>query len=100
MSDSQKKEEPQEDRRKFIITSTIAASTACALFPLASGIPSVLDPATKDSGNAEVPWTKVTNLATLPEDGTPTKFEVVLEKVKDAWTTYTNIPAGRYVGSQ
>ena len=44
MSDSQKKEEPQEDRRKFIITSTIAASTACALFPLASGIPSVLDP--------------------------------------------------------
>ena len=94
MSDSPKKEEPQEDRRKFIITSTIAASTACALFPLASGIPSVLDPATKDSGNAEVPWTKVTNLATLPEDGTPTKFEVVLEKVKDAWTTYTNIPAG------
>ena len=94
MSDSPKKEEPQEDRRKFIVTSTIAASTACALFPLASGIPSVLDPATKDSGNAEVPWTKVTNLATLPEDGTPTKFEVVLEKVKDAWTTYTNIPAG------
>ena len=41
-----------------------------------------------------VPWTKVTNLATLPEDGTPTKFEVVLEKVKDAWNTYTNIPAG------
>ena len=94
MSDSPNNEEPQKDRRKFIVTSTIAASTACALFPLASGIPSVLDPATKDSDNAEVPWTKVTNLVTLPEDGTPTKFEVILERVKDAWTTYTNIPAG------
>ena len=94
MSDHSNKEKSKENRRKFIVSSTIAASTACALFPLASGIPSVLDPATKDTGNAEVPWTKVTNLATLPEDGTPTKFEVILEKVKDAWTTYTNIPAG------
>ena len=94
MPDHSKKQEPKEDRRKFIVTSTIGASAACALFPFATGIPSVLDPVTKGEGNAKVPWTKVAALASLPEDGTPTKFEVVLAKVKDAWTTYTNIPAG------
>ena len=94
MPDHSKKQEPKEDRRKFIVTSTIGASAACALFPFATGIPSVLDPVTKGDGNAKVPWTKVAALASLPEDGTPTKFEVVLAKVKDAWTTYTNIPAG------
>ena len=51
-----------ENRRTFIITSTIGASAACALFPFASGIPSVLDPATKESGGAEVPWTKILSL--------------------------------------
>ncbi|MEK9634199.1 MAG: hypothetical protein VW622_10205, partial [Opitutae bacterium] len=89
MPDHSKKQEPKEDRRKFIVTSTIGASAACALFPFATGIPSVLDPVTKGDGNAKVPWTKVAALASLPEDGTPTKFEVVLAKVKDAWTTYT-----------
>ena len=94
MTDSSKKQEKQEDRRKFIVTSTIGASAACALFPFASGIPSVLDPATRDKGNSEVPWTKIAKLSSLPEDGTPTKFEVILAKVRDAWTTYTDIPAG------
>ena len=84
MSDSPKNEEPKEDRRKFIITTTIAASTACALFPLASGIPSVLDPVTKDSGNAEVPWTKVTNLATLPEDNEPQREATTTLNVLDS----------------
>ena len=94
MSDNTSSEENIDGRRKFIVTSTIAASTACALFPLASGIPSVMDPATKEKGATEVPWTKITRLNALPEDGTPTKFEVILAKVRDAWTTYTNIPAG------
>ncbi len=94
MSESSNNKKNKEDRRKFIVTTTIGASAACALFPLASGIPSLLDPATKESGNTEVPWTKITKLASLPEDGTPTKFEVILAKVRDAWTTYTNIPAG------
>ena len=58
------------DRRKFIVISTIGASAACALFPFATGIPSILDPVTREDGNAKVPWTKVTALATLPEDGT------------------------------
>jgi Rieske Fe-S protein len=94
MPESSNKKEIKEDRRKFIVTTTIGASAACALFPLATGIPSLLDPATKESGNAEVPWTEITKLSSLPEDGTPTKFEVILAKVRDAWTTYTNIPAG------
>ena len=94
MPDNTSSEENNNGRRKFIVTSTIAASAACALFPLASGIPSVMDPATKETGMAEVPWTKITRLNSLPENGTPTKFEVILAKVRDAWTTYTNIPAG------
>ena len=94
MTEKEERTDDHKNRRKFIVTSTIGASAACALFPFASGLPSVLDPVTKKSGGAKVPWTEVTSLATLPEDGTPTKFEVILEKVTDAWTTYTNIPAG------
>ncbi|MBP52846.1 MAG: (2Fe-2S)-binding protein [Opitutae bacterium] len=94
MTEKDEQTDDNKNRRKFIVTSTIGASAACALFPFASGLPSVLDPVTKKSDGASTPWTKVTALASLPEDGTPTKFEVVLEKVKDAWTTYTNIPVG------
>ena len=94
MTEEKEKTNNTEARRKFIVTSTIGASAACALFPFVTGIPSVLDPVTKEDGNAKVPWTKVAAVASLPEDGTPTKFEVVLAKVKDAWTTYTDIPAG------
>ena len=94
MNEKDEKKKSSNNRRNFVVTSTIGASAACALFPFASGLPSVLDPVTKKSDGKQVPWTKVTALATLPEDGTPTKFEVILEKVTDAWTTYTNIPAG------
>ena len=30
----------------------------------------------------------------LPDDGSPAKFEVVQEKVVDAWTTYKDVPVG------
>ena len=41
-----------------------------------------------------MPWSKVALLASLPEDGSPAKFEVVQEKVVDAWTTYKDVPVG------
>jgi len=82
-------------RRKFIRVATIGASAACGLFPLASGIPAILDPVRKSSGNtSSVPWSKVAPLLSLPEDGSPAKFEVVQEKVVDAWTTYKDVPVG------
>jgi hypothetical protein len=68
-------------RRKFIRVATIGVSAACGIFPLASGIPALLDPVKKSAGEQGVePWSKVTPLASLPEDGSPAKFEVVQEK--------------------
>ena len=82
-------------RRKFIRVATIGVSAACGIFPLASGIPALLDPVKKSAGEQGVePWSKVTPLASLPEDGSPAKFEVIQEKVVDAWTTYKDIPVG------
>jgi len=88
-------EEHSKDRRKFIRVATIGASAVCGLFPLVSGIPAVFDPVKKGAGKkSSVPWSRVAPLASLPEDGSPAKFEVIQEKVVDAWTTYKDIPVG------
>ena len=85
----------EDSRRKFIVVSTLGVSAACAIFPFASGITTILDPVKKSSEkHAKVPWTKVAPLGNLSEDGKPAKFEVILSEVKDAWTTYKNVPAG------
>ena len=84
------------DRRAFLAKATVGVSAACAVFPLASGVPLILDPL-KEGGEdqtAEIPWSKVTSLAALPKDGTPTRFGVVRERVTDAWTTLVNVPVG------
>jgi|TARA_B110000467_G_C18129971_1_gene372763 Rieske Fe-S protein len=94
-SENQKECCSEDSRRKFIVVSTIGVSAVCGIFPIASGITTILDPVKKSSDNQEkVPWTKVAPLRNLPEDGKPAKFEVILEKVKDAWTTYKNVPVG------
>ncbi len=88
-------EEEDSSRRKFIRVATVGASAACGLFPVAAGIPSLLDPVKKSVANGgSIPWSKVAPIASLPDDGTPAKFEVVQEKVVDAWTTYKNVPVG------
>ena len=88
-------EEESSGRRKFIRVTTIGISAACGIFPLAAGIPALLDPVKQNSGeSAKVPWSKVAPFASLPEDGSPAKFEVVQETVVDAWTTYKDIPVG------
>jgi Rieske Fe-S protein len=81
--------------RRLVVASTIGVSAACALFPFAAGLTSVLDPVLRSSGSTtKIPWTKVTPIVNLPNDGKPAKFEIILAEVKDAWTTYKNIPAG------
>jgi Rieske Fe-S protein len=81
--------------RRLVVASTIGVSAACAIFPFAAGVTSILDPVKKNSGSvADVPWTKVTPVVNLPDNGKPAKFEIILSKVKDAWTTYKNVPAG------
>jgi len=82
-------------RRKFIRVATVGASAVCGILPFAAGIPAVLDPVAKNSSDSDqVPWSRVAPLASLPEDGSPAKFEVILEKVVDAWTTYKDVPVG------
>ncbi len=84
-----------QDRRKFIRVATLGTSAACGLFPFAAGVPSLIDPIKRShSGKGKVPWSKVAPLASLPDDGSPAKFEVVQEKVVDAWTTYSDVPVG------
>jgi len=88
-------EEESNQRRKFIRVATIGASSACGIFPLAAGLPALLDPVKKSSGtDSSVPWSRVAPLTSLPADGTPAKFEVVQERVVDAWTTYKDVPVG------
>ena len=58
----------EDSRRKFIVVSTLGVSAACAIFPVASGITTILDPVKKSSENqAKVPWTKVAPLGNLSE---------------------------------
>ena len=83
------------DRRAFIAKATVGVSAACSVFPFAAGVPAFLDPVSGNGDNAdEIPWSKVASLSALPEDGTPTRFGIVRERVTDAWTTLTNVPVG------
>ena len=45
--------EEDSSRRKFIRVATVGASAACGLFPLAAGIPALLDPVQKSRDDAE-----------------------------------------------
>ena len=83
-------------RRAFITKATVGVSAACSVFPFAAGVPAFLDPIiVSEKGEAsEIPWSKVAALSALPEDGTPTRFDIVRERVTDAWTTLTNVPVG------
>ena len=47
----------------------------------------------------KVPWSKVA-LQHPAQDGTPAKFEVIQEKVVDAWTTYKDVPVGAVAARQ
>ena len=68
--------EEDSSRRKFIRVATVGASAACGIFPLAAGIPALLDPVQKSAGDEKsVPWSKVALLASLPEDGTPASLK-------------------------
>jgi menaquinol-cytochrome c reductase iron-sulfur subunit len=88
-------EEENTSRRKFIRVATVGVSAACGLFPVAAGVAPLLDPVQKSAGSGgDVPWSKVAPLDSLPNDGSPAKFEVVQEKVVDAWTTYQDVPVG------
>jgi len=86
---------PDGDRRDFLTKVTVGASAVCIAFPFATGVTTFIDPLLdiKDADEGP-PWTRVTALATLAETGTPVKCGIVLEQVRDAWTTLTDVPVG------
>ena len=80
-------------RRSFLykaFTATIAA--VVGLFPAIAGALFFLDPLRKLG--AAGGFIKVGQLDAVPQDGSPVRFTVIVERREDAWTTYLNVPIG------
>lgn len=91
MSD-EKIEPPAEARRSFLTSmSAIVLGAVASIVPVAAGVTVLLDPLRKkETASAQV---FVTRLSAVPEDGSPKKFTVEMDRV-DAWATYSNTPVG------
>ncbi len=81
-----------QDRRGFFGKASMALGGLLALFPLGAGIGALLDPLRRKSRRGD--WITVAPLSALPDDGSPSRFPVVLKEVIDAWTKRTNLPVG------
>ena len=80
-------------RRSFLyraFTGTIAA--VVGLFPAIAGLLFFLDPLRRKSATGG--FIKVGQLDAVPDDGTPVRFTVIVNRVEDAWTTYLNMAIG------
>jgi menaquinol-cytochrome c reductase iron-sulfur subunit len=87
-------------RRSFLykaFTATIGA--VVGIFPLAAGVLFFLDPLRKrklvgEKSEGREGFIKVGSLESVPKDGSPTRFPVIVARREDAWTTYLNVPIG------
>lgn len=81
------------ERREFL---TKAAAMVCGgvatLVPVGAGLMTVLDPLRR-TGTGGHEFLRVTALASLPEDGTPRRFEIIAGLV-DAWNRFPNVAIG------
>jgi menaquinol-cytochrome c reductase iron-sulfur subunit len=81
------------ERRQFL---TKAAAMVCGgvatIVPVGAGLMTVLDPLRREGGGATA-FLRVASLASLPEDGTPRRFEIIAERV-DAWNRFPNVAIG------
>lgn len=87
-------------RRSFIYKAVTAIVSAfVGLFPLGAGVLFFLDPLRKrkaqagDAGGKEG-FIKVGALDSVPKDGLPARFPVIVPRLEDAWTTYLNVAIG------
>lgn len=88
-------------RRSFLYKSVTAVIGAVVgLVPVLAGIVFFFDPLRKRvaaggaTEGAKEGFLKVGRLDSVPKDGTPVRFTVVVERRQDAWTTYLNEPIG------
>lgn len=82
-----------EQRRGFLEKLAALGAGALALIaPLGVGVNAFLHPLRKKR-DGQGDFLKITSLETLPEDGTPRKFNVTADRV-DAWNRFANEPVG------
>lgn len=88
-------------RRGFIYkTITVVIGAIVGIAPALAGIVFFFDPLRKRKAVTGGPtggkegFLKVGRLDSVPKDGTPVRFTVIIERRQDAWTTYLNEPIG------
>lgn len=88
-------------RRGFLYKSfTAIVGAVVGLFPLGAGILFFLDPLRKrkavagDAPDGKEGFIKVGALESVPKDGSPARFPVIVPRREDAWTTYLNVAIG------
>lgn len=88
----EKTSSPPERRRGFL-AKCIAISLGLLAYaaPVAAGLVALLNPWRQKSEAGRV--LRMASLDTLPDDGTPQKFPVVMDRV-DAWNRFPNEPVG------
>ncbi|MDB5387780.1 MAG: Rieske (2Fe-2S) domain protein [Planctomycetaceae bacterium] len=80
-------------RRGFLYKAfTIVIGAVVGITPALAGIVFFFDPLRKRK--AAGGFLKVGRLDSVPQDGTPVRFTVIVERRQDAWTTYLNEPIG------
>ncbi len=83
----------EPSRRSFLYRAfTAAIAGFVGLFPAVSGLLFFLDPLRRSSATGG--FIKVGQLDAVPDDGTPARFTVVVDRKEDAWTTYLNVAIG------
>ncbi len=95
---SEDKEAPASpERRQFLTKATaIVCGGVATLVPAGAGFMTVLDPLRRSAGagaGEATPFLRITTLSSLPEDGTPRRFEVIADQV-DAWNKFPNVAVG------
>jgi len=82
------------DRRGFMRgLLTMVTGGLALLGPLLGGVALLLDPLRRKTKLHAGGFIKVGQLASLPSNGTPKKFDILADK-QDAWNRYPNVPVG------
>lgn len=81
-----------ERRQFFVKAAAMVCGGVATVVPIGAGLMTVLDPLRK-SGSGGGEFLRVTGLGSLPDDGSPRRFEILAEFV-DAWNRSPNTPVG------
>jgi menaquinol-cytochrome c reductase iron-sulfur subunit len=88
-------------RRGFLYKAvTIVIAGVVGIVPALAGIAFFFDPLRKRKAlgggpaDAKEGFLKVGRVESVPQDGTPVRFTVIIPRRQDAWTTYLNEPIG------